>query len=56
MTARHALPVDPRNPGDAFLQEEIDRNRSGEWVLLPKAAIALAFVAILVAVREVLFV
>ena len=56
MTARHAMPVDPRNPGDAFLQEEIDRNRSGEWVLIPKAALALAFVVVLVVIREVFFV
>lgn len=56
MTAQHSAPADPRNPGDAFLQDEIDRNRAGEWILLVKAGIALAFVVILVIVREVFFV
>jgi hypothetical protein len=49
-------PTDPRNPGDAFLQNEIDENRASERVLVPKALIAFAFVALLVIVREVFFV
>ena len=55
MTTQDSAPVDPRNPGDAFLQAEIDDNRAGEWKLVPKAAIALAFVVILVVIRETFF-
>ncbi|CAN5543594.1 hypothetical protein BH10ACT7_BH10ACT7_12560 [soil metagenome] len=48
-------PVDLRNPGDAFLQQEIDANRRTERWLIGKAAIALAIVAVLVAIRQVFF-
>lgn len=58
--ARHSSrstiePVDLRNPGDAFLQQEIDANRRTERWLIGKAAIALAVVGILVAIRQVFF-
>jgi hypothetical protein len=58
--ARHSTrtpvePIDPRNPGDAFLQQEIDSNRRAERWLVLKAAIAIAIVAALVVVREVVF-
>ncbi len=49
------LPTDPRNPGDEFLQREIDVNRRSELWLIPKAALALAIVAALIVVREVFF-
>lgn len=55
MTVNDPTPVDPRNRGDAFLQDEIDRNRAGEWILVPKAALAFAFVAALIALHEVFF-
>ncbi len=48
-------PTDPRNPGDAFLQREIDDNRRSEFWLIPKAALALTIVAALVVIREMLF-
>ncbi|MHC5797033.1 hypothetical protein ACVXZ4_12820 [Lacisediminihabitans sp. FW035] len=48
-------PVDPRNPGDEFLQREIDDNRRSEFWLIPKAFLALAVVAVLVVIREVFF-
>jgi hypothetical protein len=50
------VPLDPRNPGDAFLQQEIEQNRRSEWWLIPKAILALAVVAALVVLREVFFV
>jgi hypothetical protein len=40
---------------EVFLQEEIDRNRAGEWMLLPKAALALAFVGVLIALHQIFF-
>lgn len=49
-------PVNLNNPGDVFLQQEIDRNRRSERWLVLKAIIALAIVAGLVIVREVFFV
>lgn len=48
-------PVDLRNPGNAFLQQEIDTNRRTERWLIGKAAIALAIVGVLVAIRQVFF-
>ena len=48
-------PVDPRNPGTAYLQNEIDTNRRGEFRLIGKAFIALIFVAVLVVIRVVFF-
>ena len=47
---------DIRNPGDAFIQAEIDANRRYEWFLIPKAFIALGVVAVLVVVRQLFFV
>jgi hypothetical protein len=49
------VPADPRNPGDEFLQREIDDNRRSEYWLIPKAILALAVVAALVVIREVFF-
>jgi hypothetical protein len=49
------VPLDPRNPGDEFIQRELDDDRRGEWKLLPKTAIALAFVAVLVVIRQLWF-
>ncbi len=49
------VPTDPRNPGDEFLQREIDDNRRSEFWLIPKALLALAIVAALVVIREVFF-
>ncbi|GHD48818.1 hypothetical protein [Mycetocola manganoxydans] len=52
----HTPPAgDPRHPGDAFLQAEIDENRAGERALVPKTVIAIAFVVLLVVVRELFF-
>jgi hypothetical protein len=49
------LPLSARNPGDAFLRLEIERNRRSERWLIPKAVLALALVAALVIVRLVYF-
>ena len=49
------VPTDPRNPGDEFLQWEIDENRRSEFWLIPKTILALAVVAMLVVIREVFF-
>ena len=49
-------PADPRHPDAPFIQRELDRDRRYEWVLVPKAIIALAFVAVLVVVRQLFFV
>lgn len=48
--------ADIRDPGDAFIQAEIDSNRRYEWLLIPKAIIAFAIVAALVVVRQLFFV
>ena len=48
-------PVDPRNPGNAFVQRELDDNRRGEYALIWKTALALAFVGVLVAIRVIFF-
>lgn len=50
------VPLDPRNPGDAFIQQEIDTDRRLERWLWAKAALAILVVAGLVVVREVFFV
>ena len=47
---------DIRNPGDAFIQAEIDSNRRYEWLLIPKALVAFAVVAALVTIRQMFFV
>ena len=48
-------PNDPRNPGDSYLQNEIDENRRHERWLVPKALLAIAVVAVLVIIRQVYF-
>lgn len=51
-----AKEVDRRNPGDGFLERETENNRKGEFWLLGIAAIAAAFVAVLILIREIFFV
>jgi hypothetical protein len=56
--SRHSdrLPVgDIRNPGDAFIQAEIDSNRRFEWLLPLKGLLAIAVVLALVAIRKLYF-
>lgn len=57
--ARHSRNLvavaDMRNPGDAYVQAEIDSNRRFEWLLPLKALLALVVVAALVAIRIVFF-
>lgn len=48
-------PTDMRNPGDDFLRQEIEQNRRAERVLVLKAVVALAAVAVLVVVRQLVF-
>ncbi len=48
-------PYDPRDPGDSYLQQEIDENRRHERWLVPKALLAIAVVAVLVIIRQVYF-
>ena len=48
--------ADIRDPGDAFIQAEIDSNRRYELLLIPKAIVAFAVVAALVTVRQLFFV
>lgn len=48
--------VDPRHPSAELIQRELDADRKHEWVLVPKALIALAVVAVLVIIRQVFFV
>ena len=43
------------NMGRVFLQREINRNRRAEFLLIPKALLALGLVAALVVVRQVFF-
>lgn len=50
------VPADPRHPDPDFLQREIDRDRKHEWVLVPKALIAIVAVAVLVLIRQLFFV
>ena len=59
--ARHSrvtdlVVADIRDPGDAFIQAEIDSNRRYEWLLVPKAIVAFAVVAALVTIRQLFFV
>jgi hypothetical protein len=44
-----------RDPGNDYLQQEIDDSRKFEWLLVPKALLALLFVGILVAIRLIWF-
>ena len=46
---------DIRNPGDAFIQAEIDSNRRFEWLLPIKGLLAVAVVLVLVVIRKVFF-
>lgn len=58
MTASNGVPPvpnDPRNPGDSYLQQEIDENRRHERWLVPKALLAIALVVVLVIIRQVYF-
>ncbi|MCU1422981.1 MAG: hypothetical protein JWN36_2632 [Microbacteriaceae bacterium] len=48
-------PNDRRDPGDSYLQNEIDENRRHERWLVPKALLAIAVVAVLVIIRQVYF-
>ncbi len=48
-------PVDLRNPGTVFLQQEIRANSRAERWLVLKAFIALAVVGGLIVVRQVFF-
>jgi hypothetical protein len=47
---------DPQHPSAKYIQAELDRDRKHEWVLVPKAIIALAVVAALVVIRQLFFV
>jgi len=49
-------PADPRNPGDDYLNDELERNRRDEYQLIGKAGLALLFVVVLVVVRQLFFV
>ncbi len=49
------LPLTARNPGMAFLRQEIELNRKSERWLILKGFIALVLVGILVTVRLVFF-
>lgn len=46
---------DIRDPGDAFLQAEINSNRRFEWLLPLKGLMALVVVLALVVVRKLYF-
>ena len=48
--------VDLKHPDAAFIQRELDADRKHEWVLVPKAIIALAVVGVLVLIRQLFFV
>ena len=50
------VPLNPRDPGDVFIQQEIDTDRRLERWLWAKAALAILLVAGLVVIREVFFV
>jgi hypothetical protein len=47
---------DVKDPGDAFIQAELDSNRRYEWLLIPKALVGFGIVAILIVIRQVFFV
>jgi hypothetical protein len=49
-------PVDPRRRDIIAIQDELDADRKHEWVLIPKAIIALVAVAVLVVIRQLFFV
>jgi len=47
---------DIRDPGDAFIQAELDSNRRYEWLLVPKSILAFAIVGALILIRQLYFV
>jgi hypothetical protein len=49
------LPLDPRNPGDAYLQAELDRDRRRERFLLLQTVVAVAVIAVIVVIRQAFF-
>jgi hypothetical protein len=49
------VPSDLRNPGEDFLRQEIEQNRRAERRVVVKAIVAIALVAVLVIIREVVF-
>jgi hypothetical protein len=49
------LPLTGRNPGDAFLRQEIEDNRKAERILVLRGLIAVVLVAILIVIRQVFF-
>jgi hypothetical protein len=49
-------PIDPRRRELIAIQNEIDADRKHEWVLIPKALLALVAVAVLVVIRQLFFV
>jgi hypothetical protein len=51
----HLTPENRRRPSDAYLWQELDSDRLGERVLILKAIIALAFVGVLIVIRQVFF-
>lgn len=51
----NGVPIDIRNPGEEYLQQEIERDRRHERTLIPKALLALFVVAVLVVIRQVFF-
>jgi hypothetical protein len=50
------VPADPKRRELIAIQNELDADRKHEWVLIPKAFIALAVVAVLVVIRQLFFV
>ena len=57
--SRHSGKMEPvadiRNPGDAFIQAEIDSNRRFEWLLPLKGFAAIGVVLVLVVIRKLFF-
>ena len=57
--SRHSGAMPPvgdiRNPGDAFIQAEIESNRRFEWLLPLKGLLAVAVVLVLVVIRKLFF-
>ena len=49
------LPISTDYPGDAYLRDEIDRNRKKEGWLVLYGVISLALVAVLITIRLLFF-
>lgn len=49
-------PVDPRRRDVIAIQDELDKDIKHEWVLIPKAILALVVVGVLVVIRQLFFV